>query len=245
MSKGKPSCFRKVTFQGDYVNWFLWNDFLGLRISKVFLLFCWNRFPNCSITPPKLNSSPLTSSLPNRKGSSSNHHFAGANHETSGSVVFMVETEARRDAFIQRSFDAQERPNLQSQCEELQRSTGILQQDFSHIKQWDGCRFTYMNGWIFMAYVNVGKYTIIPCMLWVFFIDLLSAEVFLRSVVSGCKVATFQIWRWRNDTLMVLMPASTMSMVFFTLSITGWYTTKDLKSHMEVSHTKKNHMHRG
>ena len=42
-----------------------------------------------------------------------------------------------------------------------------------------------------------------------------------------------------NDTLMVLIPASTMSMVFFTLSITGWYTTKDLKSHMEVSHTKK------
>ena len=30
-------------------------------------------------TPPKFNSSPLKSSLPNRKGSSSNHHFSGVN----------------------------------------------------------------------------------------------------------------------------------------------------------------------
>ena len=31
-----------------------------------------------SITLPKFNSSPLKSYLPNRKGSSSNHHFSGA-----------------------------------------------------------------------------------------------------------------------------------------------------------------------
>ena len=33
---------------------------------------------NIEFTPPKFNSSPLKSYLPNRKGSSSNHHFAGS-----------------------------------------------------------------------------------------------------------------------------------------------------------------------
>ena len=158
-------------FSGDYVKlweckWWIslkWHP--GFGCFKGFLLFCWKRFLNWSMSFHSWNMLKRTWVI----GCRGDH-------------------------------SAQERPNLQSQCDELQRSTGILQQD-------------------------------------VFFLS-----TFWPSSCFWVQVATFQIWTWWNDTLLVLMPASTMSMVSFTTSITWWYITKNLKSHMEVSQTKKSHM---